>query len=199
MEKRLYLGQTIYHELGEPEYIQYLADESTSKVAIQPLDEKEGAENAYSVSDRGLVHATPAWDAVGAVIGGSARIPADMESEDCPVIDLSEFVGVEESESEPESDGREDGTSTRRFEPGSDNDVLDRERVQTALDSVGIDDVDPEEFIKAVDLQPRIFQVATQLDIARGDADDLVQRLDLEDALDSDQDLARHRFEEGSA
>lgn len=188
----VYFGVKVTRDvLDDPEYIEWLVDADAARVGFRPIEDPDEVASAYSVSEY-AARAAPIWDTIGAEVAETTHVPVDTESEEFPIIDMSEFV-------EGESDEREGESSTRRFEPGSDHDVLDRERIMTALDSIGIDDVDPEEVVEAVDLQPRIFQVATQLDIARGDADDLVRRLDLEDALDSDQDLARHRFVEGSA
>ena len=81
---------------------------------------------------------------------------------------------------------------------GSDEAILDHERIATAMDSVGIDESVPTgDFVAAVDDGDGAHDVAQEFDIARADAADLVKRLDLEDALESNDGLATERFERG--
>lgn len=214
----VYFGATITRDvLDDPDYVEWLVDADAARVGFRPVDDLDEVASAYSVSEF-AARAAPIWDTIGAEVDETTHVPVDTESESFPVIDMSEFV----ADSPADDDGDEgdnpldiecevcgrgfDSETGRNIHMGrmhdendDDGDVLDRERIETALEQVGVDDVEPEEVIKAIDLQPRIFQVATQLDIPRGDADDLVRRLDLKDALESDDGLARKRFEGGGS
>ena len=83
---------------------------------------------------------------------------------------------------------------------GTSGDVLDSERVETALESVGVPAaVSAADFIDAIDESRQTFGAAQDLDIARGDVADLVTCLDLKEELKAGSGRAAEHFEGGSA
>jgi len=114
--------------------------------------------------------------------------------------EISRFAAERLSESSEDADesesGNEDTDDVDRDETVEDGEtVLDHERIATAMDSIGIaDSVATGDVVHAIDVHNKPFRVASQLDIPRADADDLIERLDLQDALDSKDDLAQQRF-----
>ena len=91
-----------------------------------------------------------------------------------------------------------DITGTERN--GIGGDVLDSERVETALESVGVPvSVSATDFIDAIDENRQTFGAAQDLDIARGDVADLVTCLDIKEELKAGSGRAAKRFEGGSA
>lgn len=187
-ETGLYLGAAVCQEvLGDPDAIQYLIDEATGRVGVLPAD--DDVPSAYAVSGY-QARAKPVWDALGVAVDHAEHVPIDTDSEDFPVVDVSEFIAGDANESKNESESEPGNESGEVEDP-----PLDTERIATALDQVGIGGaVSVDGLLHAADEHGQAYEVADELGITRLDAQDLIRRLDLGDALESEDGLAWQRF-----
>ena len=186
------IGQFVDGAESQPQSESQTADEDPEEEGEEKTDENPKTETATVLGQ--LSDVGPATEnrlrergyrSVEAVADASVSDLTDIPG----VGDLVAKRMIRDAGGEPESETDDD----------DDEPILDHERVDTALESVGVPvDVAPIDFLRAVDANSQTFSAAQDLDgVARGDVADLIRRLDLEDALESDDGLAEARFESG--
>ena len=195
-------GRGFDTEAGKNIHEGQVHDEQEQSSDVQALDELTamqgiGERRVNLLAEAGFEDLTAIHDApVGAIAIDGISESSATEISRFAAERLAESSESSEDDVESGSDDDGSGDVEQDESAGDGESVLDHERIATAMDSIGIDEsVATGDVVHAVDVHNRPFQVASQLGIPRADADDLIERLDLQDALDSTDGLAQQCFD----
>ena len=189
----VYFGADVWRDvLDEAEYVEYLTDAEDLRVGFRAVDEDDVHASAYSISEY-QARAAPVWDRLGMDVDGATHVPLDTDSEEFPVIDVSEFVDGDESDSSEDASTNEDDERAAAAESngnGSDSGVQDlaKDDLYDALDAFDVpQSVSVGDFVQAIDGERGYYDAAERLDVDRQTIVELVHHLGIRDALENEE------------
>lgn len=86
-------GKTVRERFfQDADHVEFLLDEANYRVGLRPIEDHESTPHAYKLSNGSTVKAKKVWERLGVSVPETTYVAVDIESEDFPVVDMSEFA-----------------------------------------------------------------------------------------------------------